>query len=195
MTFDEWIEGYPVRLPHARHPHGRRRRRLDRLVRPRRPAQGRPAERRRAIRVLPVTAKAAKRRPSPTPISCSGDSPPSGLIGGRMPLDGRCARKAIAPLAQRLGFPVERTAHRHARDRGRQYGACDPHRLGRARSRSAQFRLLPFGGAGPLHATDVATSLGICRFLVPVRAGHSVRAGPDRVGSARNIRAHGGHSR
>jgi N-methylhydantoinase A len=33
------------------------------------------------------------------------------------------------------------------------------------------FALLPFGGAGPLHATDVARSLGIKRCLVPFAPG------------------------
>ncbi len=33
------------------------------------------------------------------------------------------------------------------------------------------FALLPFGGAGPLHATDVAKSLGIRRCLVPFAPG------------------------
>jgi len=33
------------------------------------------------------------------------------------------------------------------------------------------FALLPFGGAGPLHATDVAKSLGIRRWLVPFAPG------------------------
>ena len=33
------------------------------------------------------------------------------------------------------------------------------------------FALLPFGGAGPLHATDVAKSLGIKRCLVPFAPG------------------------
>src|SRR5258708_9941408 len=34
-----------------------------------------------------------------------------------------------------------------------------------------RFALLPFGGAGPLHATDVARSLGIGRMLVPLAPG------------------------
>ncbi len=33
------------------------------------------------------------------------------------------------------------------------------------------FALLPFGGAGPLHATDVAKSLGIKKSLVPFAPG------------------------
>src|SRR3954451_25408646 len=36
---------------------------------------------------------------------------PRGLLGGGMALDEGLARKAIAPLAARLDFPVERTAH------------------------------------------------------------------------------------
>ncbi|MEA2929564.1 MAG: N-methylhydantoinase, partial [Hyphomicrobiales bacterium] len=36
---------------------------------------------------------------------------PRGLLDGEMSLDAELARKAIAPLAERLGFSVERTAH------------------------------------------------------------------------------------
>src|SRR2546421_13023155 len=35
---------------------------------------------------------------------------PKGLLGGDMALDESLARKAIAPLAERLGFSIERTA-------------------------------------------------------------------------------------
>ena len=73
-----------------------------------------------------------------------------------MALDGSLARKAIAPLAERLGFPVERTAHG-------MLGIVVANMVRAIRSVSVErghdpraFTLLPFGGAGPLHATDVA---------------------------------------
>ena len=108
-----------------------------------------------------------------------------------MALDEGLARKAIAPLAERLGFPVERTAHgmlgivvanmvRAIRavlvERGH-----DPRNFCTAAVRRP----------GPLHATDVAKSLGIRRFSRAVRAGNSLRAGADRVGLARDVRADG----
>jgi N-methylhydantoinase A len=96
---------------------------------------------------------------------------PKGLLGGDMALDEGLARKAIAPLAQRLGFPIERTAHG-------MLGIVVANMVRAIRAVSVErghdpraFALLPFGGAGPLHATDVAKSLGIRRCLVPLAPG------------------------
>jgi N-methylhydantoinase A len=94
-----------------------------------------------------------------------------GLLGGEMALDESLARKAIAPLAERLGFTVERTAHG-------MLGIVVANMVRAIRTVSVErghdpraFALLPFGGAGPLHATDVARSLGIKRCLVPFAPG------------------------
>jgi N-methylhydantoinase A len=96
---------------------------------------------------------------------------PRGLLGGGMALDEGLARNAIARLAQRLGFPVERTAHG-------MLGIVVANMVRAIRAVSVErghdprgFALLPFGGAGPLHATDVAKSLGIRRCLVPFAPG------------------------
>jgi len=96
---------------------------------------------------------------------------PRGLLGGDMALDESLARKAIAPLAERLGFTIERTAHG-------MLGIVVANMVRAIRSVSVErghdpraFALLPFGGAGPLHATDVAKSLGIKRCLVPFAPG------------------------
>jgi len=96
---------------------------------------------------------------------------PRGLLGGGMALDEDLARKAIAPLAERLGFTVERTAHG-------MLGIVVANMVRAIRAVSVErghdpraFALLPFGGAGPLHATDVAKSLGIRRCLVPFAPG------------------------
>jgi N-methylhydantoinase A len=91
----------------------------------------------------------------------------AGLLGGRMPLEAKPARAAIATLAERLGFSIERTAFgiikivvanmvRAIRTVSVERGH-DPRK----------YWLLPFGGAGPLHASEVARALGISRFLVP----------------------------
>jgi N-methylhydantoinase A len=94
-----------------------------------------------------------------------------GLIGGRMPLDPDAARETIAPIARRLGFSIERTALgiieivvanmvRAIRTVSIERGH-DPR----------NYCLLPFGGAGPLHASEVARALGISRFLIPAAPG------------------------
>jgi N-methylhydantoinase A len=96
---------------------------------------------------------------------------PRGLLNGEMSLDVNLARKAIAPFAERLVFSVERTAHG-------MLGIVVANMVRAIRTVSVErghdpraFALLPFGGAGPLHATDVAKSLGITRCLVPFAPG------------------------
>ena len=96
---------------------------------------------------------------------------PKGLIGGRMPLDVEAARAAFRPAAECLGFTIERTAQgaiaivvanmvRSLRTVSVERG-FDPRQL----------TLLAFGGAGPLHASEVAQSLGIREILVPPSPG------------------------
>jgi N-methylhydantoinase A len=94
-----------------------------------------------------------------------------GLIGGRMPLDAEAARTAIEPIAERLGFSLERTA----------FGVIEivaANMVRAIRTISVErghdprnYCLLAFGGAGPLHASEVARALGISRFLVPTAPG------------------------
>ena len=155
----------------ARHQRGRRRRRLDRLVRPRRPDEGRAAERGRAAGPGLLRPRRRRRPPSPTPIWCSAGCRRAACSAATWRSTQTLARDAIAPLAERLGFSVERTAHG-------MLGIVVANMVRAIRSVSVErghdpraFALLPFGGAGPLHATDVAKSLGITRCLVPFAPG------------------------
>ena len=98
----------------------------------------------------------------------------------------RRARRARADRASASASRSERAAHGLLGVASRQHGARDPDRLGRAGPRSAQFTLMPFGGAGPLHARDVAASLGIRRDPGAGGARHPLRPGP------RGLRPEGG---
>ena len=100
-----------------------------------------------------------------------GRLPARGLLAGEMRLDATLARAAIAPIAERLGFGVERTARgmldvvvanmvRAIRTISVERG-YDPR----------EFTLMAFGGAGPLHARDVAAALGMREILVPAAPG------------------------
>ena len=100
-----------------------------------------------------------------------GRLPARGLLAGEMRLDAALARAAIAPIADRLGFGVERTARglldvvvanmvRAIRTISVERG-YDPR----------EFTLMAFGGAGPLHARDVAAALGMREILVPAAPG------------------------
>jgi N-methylhydantoinase A len=88
-----------------------------------------------------------------------------------MALDEGAAWGALAPLAERLGFTLERTAHGLL-------GVVAANMVRAIRTISVErghdprrFVLMPFGGAGPLHARDVAAALGIRRVLVPAAPG------------------------
>ena len=92
-------------------------------------------------------------------------------LAGGVRLDSAAAERAVGELAAELGLGVEETAAGIARvasaamaqavrvvtvERG-----IDPRELA----------LVPFGGAGPLHAAQIAEELGMRRVLVPVASG------------------------
>ncbi len=94
-----------------------------------------------------------------------------GLLGGAMALDEDAARAAVGKIAERLGFSVEQAAR----------GILDIVSANMVRAIRAisverghdprDFVLMPFGGAGPLHAEGCARALGIRRILVPLSPG------------------------
>jgi N-methylhydantoinase A len=100
-----------------------------------------------------------------------GRLPETGLLGGAMPLSLPRARAAIAPLAERLGVGVEAAAEDvlavAAAVMARAIKVVSVERG----HDPAAFTLLPFGGAGALHACAVARELGITRILVPPSPG------------------------
>ncbi len=96
---------------------------------------------------------------------------PAAFLGGRMTLDSDAAHRAFEPVAQRFGLTVEQAASSALQladanivraiqlvstERGR-----DPR----------DYALVPFGGAGPLHAARIAEELGISTIVVPPNAG------------------------
>jgi N-methylhydantoinase A len=96
---------------------------------------------------------------------------PEELIGGGMRLDPGLAEAAIGPLADELGLSVRETALGIVR-------IVNANMMRAIRAVSIErghdprgFTLLPFGGAGALHAVDVARELGMHRILVPEAPG------------------------
>ena len=94
-----------------------------------------------------------------------------GLLAGEMALDESLSRAAFAPVAERLGFDVERTAHGVL-------GIVVANMVRAIRTISVErgydpreYTLMAFGGAGPLHARDVALALGMREILVPAAPG------------------------
>jgi N-methylhydantoinase A len=133
------------------------------------------------LKVGPLSAGAS---PGPACYRLGGEQPtvtdanlllgrlaPSGLLGGTLPLDIEAARTAFVPMATRLGFTVERTAHGVL-------GVVASNMVRAIRAISVErghdprhCALMPFGGAGPLHASDVARSLSIREIIVPLAPG------------------------
>ena len=96
---------------------------------------------------------------------------PDSLIGGAMVLDIKKAKTAILPIAKRLGFSIERTAHGIL-------GIVISNMVRAIRVVSVErghdprdFSLMAFGGAGALHATHVARELDIKEIIVPPSPG------------------------
>ena len=93
------------------------------------------------------------------------------FLGGRMDVDPALARAAFATLAQQFGRSVEQVADDAVR--------VAEHNIVRAiqlvsteRGRDPRdYVLVPFGGAGPLHAARVADVLGIATIVIPPAAG------------------------
>ena len=94
-----------------------------------------------------------------------------GLLDGDMGLDEKKSQRAFAPLASALAFSTHRTAHGVL-------GIVVANMVRTIRIISVErghdprdFVLMPFGGAGPLHARDVAVSLGIKEMIIPAAPG------------------------
>jgi N-methylhydantoinase A len=133
------------------------------------------------LKVGPVSAGAV---PGPACYGRGGDRPtvsdancilgrlaPGGLIGGRMHMDDAAARNAFLPIAERLNMTIEQAALGVL-------GIVTANMVGAIRAVSVErgndprdFSLMPFGGAGPLHAPEVARSLGMKEIVVPLSPG------------------------
>ncbi|MCX8995934.1 hydantoinase/oxoprolinase family protein [Rhizobiaceae bacterium BDR2-2] len=92
---------------------------------------------------------------------------PVSLTGGGMTIDRNLGVKAVEPLAAQLSTSVEKTALGIV-------GIVTSNMVRAIRAVTIEkgydprkFSLMPFGGAGGLHAADVARSLGMSRVIVP----------------------------
>lgn len=96
---------------------------------------------------------------------------PDAFLGGAMQLDGEAAARAVSTIAQRLNASLEEAASGIIRVANANMEAairmisvergCDPR----------HFTLVAFGGAGPLHACELAAALHIPRVLIPAIPG------------------------
>ncbi len=96
---------------------------------------------------------------------------PGNFLGGRMRLDPAAARAAIEEVAAALGQPVEATAMAIIRiANNNMVGALRSVLIERGLD-PRDFTLCAFGGAGPLHASELIAEMGIPRALVPNHPG------------------------
>jgi N-methylhydantoinase A len=96
---------------------------------------------------------------------------PEAFLGGRMTIDASKARAALAPIAERFGMTLEAAA-----DSAVQLANANVVRaiqlISTERGHDPRdYVLVPYGGAGPLHAAHVAEELGIGTIVVPPSAG------------------------
>ena len=103
---------------------------------------------------------------------CLGRLPQGALLGGAMTLDADAARHAIQDrIARPLGLSLEAAAYGILR-----VAVANMSRAIRSVSTMhghdlANFALMAFGGAGPLHAGDVARECDFKRILLPLEPG------------------------
>ncbi len=165
------IDGRPIQLPMVDvHTVGAGRR-LDRLAGRGRRAARRAPGRRAPSPGPPATAAAAPSRRSPTPTCCSATCPLIRSSRAASPWTGSRRGGAIAALGEELGLGEIETAEGIARVANQEMiralrvvtveRGVDPR----------DYALLPFGGAGPMHAAALAGELEISRIVCPRASG------------------------
>ncbi len=110
--------------------------------------------------------------PTVTDANCLlGRFPQAGLVGGRMPLEIAASRRAIAPVADQLKMSPEQAALGIL-------GIVGANMMRAVRAITiekghdpADYALMAFGGAGPLHAVEVARGLNIGEVIIPAAPG------------------------
>ena len=113
----------------------------------------------------------------------------SGLAGGAVPLDPARADAAIGRLARELGLsPLEAARGVVRVVNANMANAVRVVTVQRGVDPTA-LTLVPFGGAGPLHAGELARELGIPALAVPPAPGTALRSRSARRGPAHRRRA------
>jgi N-methylhydantoinase A/oxoprolinase/acetone carboxylase beta subunit len=92
---------------------------------------------------------------------------PAGLLGGGMPLHLDNAEAALGRLAQQVGLDLKTTAAGIIRVVNAGMARALAHVSVEQGHDPRQFTLVPFGGAGPMHACELAESLGIRSIFIP----------------------------
>ena len=93
------------------------------------------------------------------------------FLGGAATLNEAAARRAVSGIAEKLNLSIEAAAVGIIRVANAQMERA-LRRVSVERGHDPRlFTLVPFGGAGPLHACDLAETLGINQILIPLYPG------------------------
>ncbi len=133
--------------------------------------------------LMKVGPESAGAIPGPACYGLGGDLPtvsdanlvlgrlPENLVGGNMKLDLKKSKDVIKPIAKKLNLSIEKIAlgitEIATSNMTRAIRAVSVERGHDPRN----FVLMPFGGAGGLHAVDVAKSLSIKKIFIPKTPG------------------------
>lgn len=94
------------------------------------------------------------------------------LLGGAMTIDKSLAEQAVrTELADKLGMDVLKAAEGHVKIIDVQMGEAVKSISTERGFDLREFALVPFGGAGPLHACRIARDLGLARVVIPTYPG------------------------
>ena len=159
-----------------RHPGGRHRRRQHRARRGRQRAARRPGKRRRRSPARSATASAAPSRPSPTPIWCSAGSAPTASSAARCSSTSTARRSALTEkIAKPLGLDPIEAADGILRIATTKMAHVVRWVTTERGLDAADFALVAYGGAGPLHAADGRARAAHRQGRHPARAGAFLR--------------------
>ena len=112
------------------------------------------------------------RRPTVTDANLVlGRVSPSGLLGGELRLDLDRARVALRTVAKSIDMAIEEAAWAVVRLANSNMEAAVRTVTSQRGYDPRTFTLVAFGGAGPLHAADLAQGLGVDEVLIPPHPG------------------------
>ncbi len=134
--------------------------------------------------LLAVGPRSAGAVPGPACYAAGGEDPtvtdadllrgylsPDRFLGGRMRLDRALAERAVARLAARLGLDMMETAAGLARVVDNNMATAARVHIAEAGTDPQRYRMVAFGGAGPVHAYELARLLDLREVIFPRGAG------------------------
>lgn len=137
-----------------------------------------------ALGLLKVGPQSAGSVPGPVSYGLGGTQPtvtdadlilgyldPENFLGGEMALDTKLAEKALGDLGKGIGLSAQETAAGIVNIVNENMAAAARVHIAEKGHDPRRFTMVATGGAGPVHAVEVARRLGITTLLCPIAAG------------------------